>query len=242
MSVESLLQQLESHVAAGNVDAGKQILSQLKIALLSSPSPAIAAAALELGVLLAVGDEDLEAFGLNMAQLLPIYMTGLSTPRKSHILGLHLMHLLVENRLAEFHAQLELLSDAEASSPMVSFPIGLERKLMVGIYDEVLTSAVPNASFQLFMNHLVSTVRDSIADCMEASYKSLSLTSAAAMMKFASVDELRAYIEEDRDDWVVEGEALTFQPPPSASVAEEIPSMQWIHQSLTYATEMERIV
>jgi 26S proteasome regulatory subunit N12 len=61
-----------------------------------------------------------------------------SSARKCHILGLNLMHLLVDNRLSEFHAKLELLTEAEASNPFVSFPINLKHQLMVGIDDEIL--------------------------------------------------------------------------------------------------------
>jgi len=248
-SVQALLKELEALVQSGNVDQGKATLSKLKIALLeassSAPSDSLAnasASGLELGVLLSVTDGDLDAFARNMAQLQPYYMSGLTTPRKSHVIGLNLMHLLVESQLSEFHSQLELLSDAEAADPLVSFPIRLERKLMVGIYDEVLSESIPHPSFELFMDHLLQTVRDSIADCIEVSYKTLSLKDATTMMKFDSVEELQEYINTDRDDWIVNDSVITFQPPPTASAAADIPSMEWIQQSLTYATEMERII
>lgn len=266
MSVESLLKELESQVQAGNVEPGKATLRKLKIALLEASAAAVnnpqqqaalataSASALELGVLLSVADNDLDAFGRNMAQLQPYYMmqqskdsTTAASPRKAHVIGLNLMHLLVENRLSEFHSQLELLSDKEASDPYISFPIGLERKLMVGIYDEVLNhyEKMPNPqTYQLFMENLLQTVRDSIADCMEVSYQTLSLKDASKLMKFNNVNELREYIVSDRDDWIVsdDNNTITFQPPTTASAAADIPSMEWIQQSLTYATEMERIV
>jgi 26S proteasome regulatory subunit N12 len=92
------------------------------------------------------------------------------------------------------------------------------------------------------MDHLVHTVRDSIADCMEVSYKALSLRDAASMMKFSTVEELQGYVAQSRDDWIAEGGSLTFQPAPAPSAASDVPSMQWIQQSLSYATEMERII
>ena len=68
--------------------------------------------ALELGVLLFVDDEDLDAFVRNISQLKPRYAALASlgavaptrTERKCHVLGLNLMHLLLDNRLSEFHA------------------------------------------------------------------------------------------------------------------------------------------
>ena len=249
---QALLTDLTSRVDSGDVEGGKTVLANLKIALLDADPTAdatrqTATSALELGVLLSAADGDLDAFARNVAQLKPHYAalgTGAVTPRKNHILGLNLMHLLVENRLSEFHSELELLTAAEASSPEISFPIHLERQLMVGSYDEVLAanSRVPHASYGLFMDHLLTTVRDNIADCLEVAYKTMSLDDAVTMMKFASRDELAAYVEECRDDWIVEGGNLCFAPPPAGRKADDIPSKKLIGQTLSYAAEFERIV
>ena len=200
--------------------------------------------ALELGVLLSVAAGDLDAFARNVAQLKPNYVLGTPSERKCLILGLNLMFLLVENRLAEFHAELELLTENEAATPFVSFPIQLERQLMVGSYDELLSAhaRIPDPSYAFFMDNLLQTVRDSIADCVEVSYKTMKTTDAMTMMKFDSPQQLVDYIEECRDDWIVEGDTICFQPPPSGSKATDIPSLKLIAQSLSYATEMERII
>merc|ERR1712238_243470 len=154
------------------------------------------------------------------------------------------MYLLVENNLSEFHAELELLSSDESSTPYVSFPINLERQLMVGSYDEVLHAGahVPDPSYSFFMDNLLQTVRDSIADFLEVGYKTMKLGDAVGLMRFKSEEELRGYMEEYRDDWIVEGGVLCFQPPEVGSKASDIPSMKLIAQSLSYATELERIV
>jgi 26S proteasome regulatory subunit N12 len=248
-SANPLLLELSAKYEAGDVVGGKETLGKLKILMLDFPpgSPEqlaqVACQALEIGVLLTVADGDLDAFGRNVAQLKPYYaILPNITPRKCHILGLNLMHLLVDNRLSEFHAELELLTEEEASNAFVSFPIQLERQLMVGIYDEVLSVTVPDPSYQFFVDNLLQTVRDSIADCVEVSYQTMKIADAQTMMKFDSPKELLAYVEECRDDWIVQGDTLCFQPPPSGSKASDIPSMKWIAQSLSYATEMERII
>ncbi|CAB9501240.1 ATPase regulatory subunit 8 [Seminavis robusta] len=244
----SLLTKLKGLADAGDVEGGKATLSQLKIAMLDFPSSPehtkVATEALELGVLLTVSEGDLDAFARSMAQLKPYYAGGGGTAQKSHILGLNLMYLLVDNRLSEFHSELELLTDQEASNTFVSFPINLERQLMVGIYDEVLNAGmnVPDPSYQFFVDNLLQTVRDSIADCVEVSYKTMKIKDAMTMMKFDTQKALMEYVQECRDDWIVEGETLCFQPPPMGSKASDIPSMKLISQSLSYATEMERIV
>ena len=135
MSLDSatpLLSELNAKFEAGDVVGGQETLSKLKILMLdfppgSEPHSKLASEVLELGVLFTVADGDLDAFARNVAQLKPYYALLGTTPRKSHILGLNLMHLLVDNRLSEFHAELELLTEAEASHKFVSFPINLER-------------------------------------------------------------------------------------------------------------------
>lgn len=201
-------------------------------------------AALEQGVFLSVAAGDLNGFSRNMAQLKPLYASSSRGERKCHVLGLNLMFLLVENRLSEFHAELELLAEEEAVSPYISFPIQLERQLMVGSYDEVLgaNARIPDASYEFFMDSLSQTVRDSIADCVEVSYNSMRILDAMTMMKFGTKDELLEYIQDCRDDWIVEDDKLCFQAPPTGRMASDIPSMKSIAQSLSYATEMERIV
>jgi len=254
---KALINNLSAALQASDITSGKSALNQLKIWMLEislqdSPpeSISLAATALELGALLSAADDDLDAFARNISQLKPYYdalsasSILVKTERKCHVLGLNLMHLLVDNRLSEFHAELELLSEEEAGTPFVSFPITLERQLMVGSYDEVLNAgrSVPDPSYNFFMENLMETVRDSIADCVEVTYKSLKLTDAVTMMKLDSVEELQEYVQDKRDDWLVEGDMLTFQPPPVGSKAADIPSMKLISQSLSYATELERIV
>jgi 26S proteasome regulatory subunit N12 len=257
MSAAPLIADLKAKFEAGDVVGGKETLNQLKILILdfdpqSPPHWTVATEALELGILLAVADGDMDAFARNVAQLKPYYAIATASssssssdyhsPRKCHILGLNLMHLLVDNRLSEFHAELELLTEEESIHPFVNFPINLERQLMVGIYDEVLNVSVPDSSYQFFVDNLLQTVRDSIADCVEVSYKVMKIKDAMTMMKCETQQELLDYVAECRDDWIVENDTLCFQPPPSGSKASDIPSMKLIAQSLSYATEMERIV
>jgi len=262
-----VVSQLADAFKTGDVAGGKSILAEVKILMLDFPMGneitktqlSIAISALEMGVLISVVDQDLDAFARNLSQLKPYYEISAAAAntqidddddneskksQKCHILGLNLMYLLVGNDLSEFHAELELLDSEEASTPYVSFPINLERQLMVGSYDEVLNAGahVPDPSYSFFMDNLLQTVRDSIADCLEVSYKTMTMMDAVSMMKFDSREELVGYMEVYRDDWIVEGDGLCFQPPEGGSKASDIPSMKLIAQSLSYATELERIV
>ena len=50
-----------------------------------------------------------------------------------------MLFLLVENRLADFHAELELMTEEEQQQPAISFCTQLDRHLMVGSYKEVMS-------------------------------------------------------------------------------------------------------
>ena len=83
---------------------------------------------------------------------------------------------------------------------------------MVGSYDEVLESGdhMPDPFYSFLINNLLQTVRDLISDCLEVSYKTMKLADAVGMMKFDSREELSGYMEECRDDWIVEGMCCAF--------------------------------
>mmetsp|Transcript_13615 Transcript_13615/g.30029 ORF Transcript_13615/g.30029 Transcript_13615/m.30029 type:complete len:269 (-) Transcript_13615:84-890(-) len=240
--------------------SGHDALVALKICLttfpflIGIPSPtaeeerAIAIDALESGAILCVKSGDSEGFQRAFVQLRPLYRpSDSSTERRNVITGLYLTHLLVDDCLNEFHSEFERLPADALTDPHVSFPIALERQLMVGSYDAVLSSAskAPNAElYAPLLSHLTRTVRDAIADGVEVSYKSMALDEAVAMMKFENVEELLEYVEECRKDWLVDdfGKKICFQPPEVGRRAEDIPSWDVIKNTLNYATELERIV
>merc|ERR1712070_1290466 len=93
-------------------------------------------------------------------------------------------------------------------------------------------SSLPEASFEFFMSLLLDTVRsededlappliecvsvlptpparrDSIAECTEVAYTSLSMDAAQKMMMLQSREELTQFIDEAHDNWVLEGDTI----------------------------------
>jgi len=241
--MNNTLNTLETCLKNKNSAEAKDLLKKVKIALLTEPlneeDIIQAVSALEIGAILSVHDEDLDSFSNFVAQVQPYYEQNIDkTPRRFLVTGLYLMHLLVENRLSEFHSQLELLTGEQASHPAISFAVGLERQLMVGMYDEILATPAPDPVLGFFVDMTVATVRDSMADGLEVGYQQLSVAQAAALLKM-SESEFHEYVSEYRDDWMIKDGIIMFQP---ESGTQEIPSEQWIQQTLSYATEMERII
>ena len=67
----------------------------------------------------------------------------------------------MQNRIAEFHTELELLPPDVQSHPCLHHAINLEQSLMEGAYNRVLAARqqMPDPSFKFFMDLLVKTVR-----------------------------------------------------------------------------------
>ena len=83
------------------------------------------------------------------------------SPQEYPILGLNLLRLLVQNRIAEFHTELELLSSAALENPCIKHAVELEQSFMEGAYKRVLSArqTVPHDTYVYFMDLLAETVR-----------------------------------------------------------------------------------
>lgn len=90
----------------------------------------------EIGVLVSARRKDLDSFELYMNQLNTYYVDIDSSelpesPRFMMILGLNLVRLLVQSRIAQFHSQLEKIPyDSHAKNNYIRFAVLLERYLM----------------------------------------------------------------------------------------------------------------
>jgi len=115
---------------------------------------------------------------------------------------------------------------------------------MVGTYNEVLQAknAMPSPEhFAFFMGRLLDTVRETIAECSEASYDSLSLDAARDLMMFDNADDLLAFVRTTHADWRVADGRIYFDAAHQHR-GREIPSIRLLTENLAYATELERIV
>lgn len=168
---------------------------------------------------------------------------------RNTVLALNLLYLLTESRLAEFHSELGLLAAAERAAPAAAFVAGLEEALMMGSYGRALdlarggAPAPAAAACARFLASLTDTVREAVAECAEAAYPGgLSLGAARDRLLFATEAEVEAYCRERRPEWTVAGGRIAFGGNEIKSKSSEIPSLRVISETLSYATELERIV
>lgn len=101
----------------------------------------IARDVLEIGVQWSVAKGDIPCFERYMSQLKCYYYDYKGeipeSPYKYQLLGLNLLFLLSQNRVAEFHSELELLPVEKLQDIYIRHPLSLEQYLMEGSYNKV---------------------------------------------------------------------------------------------------------
>jgi 26S proteasome regulatory subunit N12 len=201
---------------------------------------------LEQGVLISVQMQDENAFERNFLQLNTYYTDtkDLIPPSEQELLirGLNLLRLLVQNRIAEFHTELETLAPhIQNNSPFIKYVIQLEQSHMEGAYNKILNASkeCPSEFYVPFAEKLIKTVRDEIGACSEEAYESLTIEEAQKLMRFSTKKEVLQYAQEN--EWVVEGNRIVFKRDATTDNV-ELNSMELIKNTLHYAKEIERIV
>ena len=151
----------------------------------------------EAGAFLSIRATDIPSFERHVAQL-KVYYTDCAgllpqSPKQLPILGLNLLRLLAQNRIAEFHTELELVPAELQSDAHIRYSAQLEEHIMEGSYNKVL-AAKQGGLFaregMYFMDLLVETVRDEIADCSEKAYASIASAELRALLMLGSDAEL----------------------------------------------------
>lgn len=181
--------QLEEAWNRGDTSTVGQLLPQMKVLLLNlsflptgreSPVDAkelmLARNTLEIGALWSIEVKNIPSFQRYVAQVKSYYFdfsTQISdSAYKYNILGLNLLNLLAQNRLGEFHTEMELLSVEELKNIYIKHPVSLEQFLMEGSFHKVFISKgnVPAQNYNYFIDILIDTIREEIASCAEKAY------------------------------------------------------------------------
>lgn len=262
VEVTQLFERFKAAYKRSDLDLSSTLLSQLKVLLTKFPSLPplfqqtpnaveelkLARDIYEHAVVLSVKMEDQDAFERDFCQLKPYYMDTCGiippSPEEYPIMGLNLLRLLVQNRIAEFHTELELLPAKALEHACIKHGVELEQSFMEGAYNRVLSARrdVPHETYVYFMDLLAKTVRDEIAGCSEKGYDYLSINDAKKMFMFSSDKELQQYIAEEHPEWDVKDGRVLFQKAKESQPCKEIPAAPVINQTLGYARELERIV
>lgn len=163
---------------------------------------------------------------------------------KYPLLGLNLLFLLSQNRVAEFHTELELLpADVIQTNVYIRHPLSLEQYLMEGSYNKIFLAKgnVPAASYNFFIDILLNTVRDEIGACMESAFDKISIRDASRMLNLNSEKGITAYAT--KKNWTLAKDGYFYFGTQSEKKTEEpIPSADLATLAIDYARELEMIV
>ncbi|OXU29788.1 hypothetical protein TSAR_006957 [Trichomalopsis sarcophagae] len=261
-AVVSLYENLKQEWTKPNCNLSKcgELLAQLKVALTNLPFlPTSSSAAsqkelliardiLEIGAQWSISTEDIPSFERYMAQLKCYYFDyKTSLPEsafKYQLLGLNLLFLLSQNRVAEFHTELELLpSDQIQSNIYIRHPLSLEQCLMEGSYNKIFLAKgnVPAASYNFFIDILLNTVRNEIGACMESAYDKISMKDACRMLNLSSEKEVLNFAKKKNWNLTKDG-YFYFSAASEKKVQEPVPSSDLVTLAIDYARELEMIV
>lgn len=260
-SAVAVYQELEAAWNAKDLDTIGRLLPQLKLLLLSlsflptgmggsldNRELILARNTLEIGALWSIEKRDIPSFQRYFAQLKCYYFDyGSLLPESAYkyqILGLNLLSLLAQNRLAEFHTELELLSVEELNDVYIKHPISLERFVIEGSYHKVFLSKgnVPAENYNYFIDILIGTIRDDIASCAEKAYDQISVQEVAKMLMIEASQELEDFAQKRGWQRDSTGDCFVFAREAKKEERHFVRNILLISQSLGYARELEKIV
>ncbi|XP_044752548.1 26S proteasome non-ATPase regulatory subunit 8 [Coccinella septempunctata] len=259
--VTSLYKKLNAEWSSPSPNLSKcdQLLSKLKVELTGvmflPTSNAIASKQelllgrdiLEIGVQWSIASNDIPSFERYMAQLKCYYFdykTELpESAFKYQLLGLNLLFLLSQNRVAEFHTELELLpADHLQNNVYIRHPLSIEQYLMEGSYNKIFLAKgnVPAKSYNFFMDILLDTIRNEIANCVEKAYEKISLKMTARMLYLPNEEAAKSFAT--KKGWKLGKDNFFYFVPEIEKTTEPIPSIELAEQAIEYAKELEMIV
>ncbi|CAN8032134.1 unnamed protein product [Ixodes persulcatus] len=259
-----------------NLEKCGELLTKLKVTLTQLPflptsntsvtkrELLVARDILEIGAQWSIATRDIPSFERYMAQLKCYYLDYQNdlpeSAYKYQLLGLNLLCLLAQNRVAEFHTELELLPAKEIQSNVyISHPVSMEQFLMEGSYNKASCTLsrlaeeqqrrgsgvflskgnVPSPSYTFFTDILLDTVRDEIASCVEKAYERISGPDVTRMLFLEAPRQTAAYAT--KRGWTQASNTYQF----STEVKhtdDVIPTEDLAAQTIGYARELEMIV
>uniref|UniRef100_A0A674IBD3 26S proteasome non-ATPase regulatory subunit 8 n=1 Tax=Terrapene triunguis TaxID=2587831 RepID=A0A674IBD3_9SAUR len=203
---------------------------------------------LEIGAQWSILKKDIPSFERYMAQLKCYYFDYKDelpdSAYKHQLLGLNLLFLLSQNRVAEFHTELERLPAKDIQTNVyIKHPVSLEQYLMEGSYNKVFLAKgnIPAESYTFFIDILLDTIRDEIAGCIEKAYEKILFNEATRVLFFNTPKKMTEYAK--KRGWVLgPHNYYSFSSQQQKPEDTTIPSTELAKQVIEYARQLEMIV
>nr|XP_005987891.2 PREDICTED: 26S proteasome non-ATPase regulatory subunit 8 [Latimeria chalumnae] len=256
----SMYEQLKSEWNKKNLNKCGDSLGKLKVALLelnflpttgtklTKQQLILARDILEIGAQWSIFKKDIPSFERYMAQLKCYYFDYKDelpeSAYKHQLLGLNLLFLLSQNRVAEFHTELERLSAKDIQTNVyIKHPVSLEQYLMEGSYNKVFLAKgnIPAESYTFFIDILLDTIRDEIAGCIEKAYEKILFNEATRILFFNTPKKMTEYAKK-RGWHIGPNNYYMFTSQQQKPEEATIPSTELATQVIEYARQLEMIV
>jgi 26S proteasome regulatory subunit N12 len=224
-SLLTLVQSLQKTFNSNLYTSLPRLLSHAKILLstnnLLTPTPKTSSTDLqlsrkvfEIGAYTSILLKDKASFVNYIGYLQNFYSLGQGGENEPELTGLNLLRLLAENKIAEFHTQLEIIeatAKSVAESGPVKFARGLEEWVMEGAYNQVWKAGEGKgvSVYQKFFLDVpmdtiryvpcqhqrgrllsISHCRNEIATCLERAYPSLPISDTQILLFFPPQDHV----------------------------------------------------
>ncbi|KAG9478208.1 26S proteasome non-ATPase regulatory subunit 8 [Eleutherodactylus coqui] len=260
--VASMYEQLKAewNKKSPNLSKCGDVLGKLKLALLeqnflpttdtklTKQQLILARDVLEIGAQWSILKKDIPSFERYMAQLKCYYFDYKEelpeSAYKHQLLGLNLLFLLSQNRVAEFHTELERLPAKDIQANVyIKHPVSLEQYLMEGSYNKVFLAKgnIPAESYTFFIDILLDTIRDEIAGCIEKAYEKILFNEATRILFFNTPKKMTDYAK--KRGWVLgPNNYYSFSSQQQNPEEATIPSTELAKQVIEYARQLEMIV
>lgn len=201
---------------------------------------------LEIGVQHSILAKDIPAFERYMSQLKCYYYDYKKIIGESadmyKILGLNLLYLLSQNKVADFHMEFELIpNEVMLSNQYIRYPLALEQYIMEGRYNKIFEAkkSSPWEMYNLFIDMLLQTVRNEIAGCLEKAFENISKMEAAKRLNLSN-NEIEEFGR--KRNWKVDSAGYFTFEVDSSKQSEALPTQDLVEKTIFYAKELEMIV
>lgn len=126
---------------------------------------------LEMGAFWSVYTKNQTSFERYCSLLFPLYFESAAEPALKDpsspmytLLGLNLLNLLVQNRVADFYVALERINSCafiDSNNAFIQFPVQLQQCLVEGTFHRVVIARqqVPSPDYVWFIDSLMDTIR-----------------------------------------------------------------------------------
>lgn len=201
---------------------------------------------LEIGVQYSVLAHDIPSFERYMSQLKCYYYDYKKVIGESEemykILGLNLLYLLSQNKVADFHMEFELIpNEVMLANQFIRYPLALEQYIMEGRYNKIFEAkkTSPCDLYNLFIDMLLQTVRNEIAGCLEKAFECISTIEAARRLNL-NIGEVEEFGR--KRGWKIEPAGYFTFEIDSSKASEALPTQDLVEKTIFYARELEMIV